>query len=145
MFHQIFVILEGRDALCFIWRESEKEKFLEYFMNVYIFGKVDSPCVCNWLLTTLDSIGLINEKVIKAVKDKFYTDDYFDSFDSLEEAISTSTDVCKILANFSGFELTKWSSNASQIIETCPESELSPNHKNLDLTESTIERVLGVL
>ena len=88
MFHQIFVILEGRDALCFIWRESEKEKFLEYFMNVYIFGKVDSPCVCNWLLTTLDSIGQINEKVVKAVKDKFYTDDYLDSFDSLEGAIS---------------------------------------------------------
>ena len=50
----------------------------------------------------------------------------------------------KYLGN-SGFELTEWSSNASQIIKTFPESELSPNHKNLDLIEPTIERVLGVL
>ena len=39
-------------------------------------------------MKTLDSIGQINEKVVKAVKDKFYTDDYLDSFDSLEGAIS---------------------------------------------------------
>ena len=64
--------------------------------------------------------------------------------DSLEESISTSTGVFKILAN-SGFELTKWLSNTSQIIKTFPESELFPNHKNLDLTKPTIERVLGVL
>ena len=52
--------------------------------------------------------------------------------------------MCKILAN-SGFELTKWSSNASQIIKIFPESELSVNHKNVNLTEPTIEGVLGVL
>ena len=99
-------------------------------MNVHIFGKVDSPSpfVCNWLLkrTALDNIGLFNEKVIKAGIDKFYMDDYLDSFDSLKEGISTSRGVCKILAN-RGFELTKWSSNASQIIKIFPESEQSPN------------------
>ena len=51
--------------------------------------------------------------------------------------------MCKTLAN-SGFELTKWSSNASQTIKTFTESELSPSHINLDLAEPTIERVLGL-
>ena len=46
----------------------------------------------------------------------------------------------KILAN-SGFKLTKWSSNASQTTKTFPESKLSPNHKNLNLTKPKIERV----
>ena len=89
-------------------------------MNVHIFEKVDYPCVCDWLLkkTASDIISLFNEK-----------DDHIDSSESLEEAISTSTGVCKILAN-SGFKLTKWSSNASQIIKIFSESELSPNHKN---------------
>ena len=73
-----------------------------------------------------------------AVIDKFYVDNYLDSFDSLEEAISTSTGMCKILVN-SGIELAKWSFNASQIIKTFPESELSPSHKTLDLTEPIIE------
>ena len=40
MFHQVFVISDDREVLRFIWRESEKEKFLEYVMNVHIFGKV---------------------------------------------------------------------------------------------------------
>ena len=135
MFHQVFVIPEDRDALRFIWREGEEEKFLEYVKNVHIFGKVDSPCVYNWSLKVGNAID-------KAVIDKFYMDDYLDSFNSLEEP--TSTGVCKVLAN-SGFELTKWSPNSSQIIKTFPESELSPNHKNLDLTEPTIERVIRVL
>ena len=71
-------------------------------------------------------------------------DNYLDSLDSLEEPISTSIVLCKILAN-SSFELTKWSSNASQIIKPIPDSEPFPNHKNLDLTEPIIEGVLGVL
>ena len=108
-------------------------------MNVHILGKENSPCVCNWSLkkTALDNIGLFHKKFLKAVIDKFYMDDYLDSFNSLEEAISTSTGVCKSLAS-SGFELTKWLSNVSQIFETFPESELSLNHKNSDLTETTI-------
>ena len=145
-FYQDFVIPEDWDALRFIWLESEKEKTLEYVMNVYIFGKVESPRVCNSRSkrTVLYNIGLFNKKFVKSVIDKFYMDDYLDSFNSLEEPISTSTVVFKILAK-RGFELTKWSSNASQIIKTFPESELFQNHKNLDLTEPTIERVLGVL
>ena len=42
-------------------------------MNDHTFGKVDSPCVCNWLLqrTALDNIGLYNENIVKTVTDKF--------------------------------------------------------------------------
>ena len=111
-------------------------------MNVHIFGKVNSSCVCNWSLEkrALDNIGLFNEKVVKAFIDKLYIDDYLDLFGCSEEAISTSTGVYKILAN-SGFKLTKWSSNASQITKTFPESKLSPNNKNLNLTKPKIERV----
>ena len=94
--------------------------------------------------TALDNIGLFSEKVVKAVIDKFYMDDHLDSFGSFEEAISTSTDVRKILAN-SGFELTKWLSNSPQIIKKFPESELPTNHKSLDLTEPTRETLLGIL
>ena len=74
------------------------------------------------------NVVLFNKEVAKDVIDKFYMDDYLDSFYFLEEAISTSRGVPKILAN-SSFELTKWSSNASRIIKKFPESELSPNQK----------------
>ena len=64
MFHQVFVISDDREVLRFIWRESEKEKFLEYVMNVHIFGKVQSLCVCNWSLkeTALDNIGQLTKR-----------------------------------------------------------------------------------
>ena len=100
MFYQTFVIPEDRNALRFIERESEKEKFLEYVTNVHIFRKVGSPCVCNWSLkkTALDNVGQFNEKNVKAVIDKFYMDDYLDTFNSLEEATFPSTGVYKSLA-----------------------------------------------
>ena len=60
------------------WKERISNN--EYVMNVHIFGKVDSLCVCNWLLKriALDNIGVFNEKVLKAVIDKFYMQDYLD-------------------------------------------------------------------
>ena len=90
MFHQVYVILEDRHLLCFIWQENEKEKFIEYIMNVLVFRKADFLCVCNWSLkrATLKNICLFNKKVVKTVTDMFYMEDYLDSFDSLEEAIS---------------------------------------------------------
>lgn len=75
------------------------------------------------------NVALFNKEVAKDVIDKFYVDNYLDSFCFLEEAILfTSRGVPKILAK-SSFELTKWSSNASKIIKKFPESGLSPNQK----------------
>lgn len=96
--------IEKRYVLC---GETKKEKFLKYFVNAYIFGKISSHCFCIWALkrTVLHYIVLFNAGFLQAAIDKFYIDDYLDSFDFLEEVISAPEGVCKMLAD-SGFELT---------------------------------------
>ena len=53
-------------------------------MNVHLFGKFDSPCSCIWALnkTATNHITNITTRVKDAILDKFYMDDYLDSFDT---------------------------------------------------------------
>ena len=79
-----------------------------------------------------------------AILDNFYIDDYLDSFDTKEEAIETSENVITTLKT-GGFRLTKWISNDQEILSALPSGELSPSSINLDLEDTSIKRVLGIL
>lgn len=48
--YQIFLLERDRDVLHFLWRNTPLDKIGNYVMNVYLFGKIDSPCCANWLL-----------------------------------------------------------------------------------------------
>lgn len=71
-------------------------------------------------------------------------DDYLGSFNSSEEARSTSRQLHKIKGNV-GFHLTKWSSNNAELVQIFPLSKLLRNKVNLGLIEPTVERILEVL
>ena len=52
-------------------------------MNVHLFGKTDSPSCSNWALkkTALDNCKKFNVHAATAVLNKFYMDNYLDSFE----------------------------------------------------------------
>ena len=50
MCHQIFVSPKERDALRFVWRKFSTDPTEDYRMSVHIFGKIDSPCIANWVV-----------------------------------------------------------------------------------------------
>ena len=101
MFHQIYARSKDRDALQFLWRENPLLPISEFFMNVDLFGKMDSPCCGNSTLkrTALDRVNYYPKRVIDAVLTRFYMDDYLDSFSNKEEAINVSTKVKQLLSN----------------------------------------------
>ena len=73
-------------------------------MQAHILGKTDSP---NWALKS-KALGNKTEyiaRVIEAIQDYFYMDDYLDSFPSLEQAISVIVHVIQLLKS-SGFNLS---------------------------------------
>ena len=49
MYHQIFVSLKDRDALGFVWHKFSTDPIEDYRMSVHVFGKIDSPCIANWV------------------------------------------------------------------------------------------------
>ena len=55
------------------------------------FSKTDSPNCSIWALrkSALDSCETCNAHVVNAVSNKFYMVDYFDSFDNVDEAVTT--------------------------------------------------------
>ena len=53
MFHQIFVTEKDQDVLHFLWRDTPSDNIDIYVMNPHLFGKIDSTCCTNWLLTKI--------------------------------------------------------------------------------------------
>ena len=107
IFHQIFVLEKDQDALRFLWRDTPSDKIDDYVTNVYLFGKIDSPCCANWLLkkTAFDRKDTYPENIISKILDNFYMDDYLDdSFPNKDSVISTIRDVISILRT-GGFRL----------------------------------------
>ena len=90
MFHQIFVLEKGRDALRFLWRDTLSDKIDNYVMNVHLFGKIDSLCYPNWSLKkiALDEKNTYPENIVSKILDNYYMDDYLDSFSDKDSAIS---------------------------------------------------------
>ena len=113
-------------------------------MEADIFGKTDSPCCAKWALKSiaLDNKTEYSARVIEAILDHFYMNDYLDSFPSLEQAISVIVDVIQLLKT-SGFSLTKFVSNNQEILKyTTQELPLKNKLVNLDLNQTSIERTL---
>ena len=139
MFHQVRVLPSDRDALRFLWRFTENLPVDTYHINVDLFGKTDSPSCSNWALrkTALDSCKKFNVHAANAVLNKFYMNNYLDSFDNLEEAITR-------LLTFSGLNLAKFISNNRIILKNLSRESLSSSVANLDLEELATDRALGI-
>ena len=105
MFHQVWVLPSDCDARRFLWRFKEYLLVGTYQKNVYLFGQTDCPSSLRWALrkTSLDNYEKFNVHIVNAVLNKFYMDDYLNSFDNLDEAITTIHDITRSLT-FSGFK-----------------------------------------
>ena len=146
MYHQIKVTENDQDVLRFVWRDNTDKEIVDHMMKVHIFGKVDSPCIANWVIKRIasDQSSQYKNEIKKIIKQSFYMDDYLDCFPSQEKAIETVHKVIKILST-GEFRLTKWLSNSKHIFKTLSPAERSPKVVNLDLKDMPIERGLDII
>ena len=146
MYHQIKVTENDQDVLRFVWRDNTDKEIVDHMMKVHIFGKVDSPCIANWVIKRIasDQSSQYKNEIKKIIKQSFYMDDYLDCFPSQEKAIETVHKVIKILST-GEFRLTKWLSNSKHIFKTLSPAERSPKVVNLDLNDMPIERGLDII
>ena len=109
MFHQIRVLYNDRDVLCFLWCEHIFDPIEDFKVNVHLFWKIELPCIANWTLqkTVKDNGDQISFRSSCAMLENFYMDNYLDSFPMTQKAINTCIEVIKILSS-GGFKLTKF-------------------------------------
>ena len=99
MYHQTFVSPKNRDALRFVWRKFSTDPIEDYRMSVHILGKIDSPCIANWVVrkTAKEQTKSYSKKAIESILEHFYMNDFLDSFSSQPESINTCKEISEIL------------------------------------------------
>ncbi|XP_073821253.1 uncharacterized protein [Musca autumnalis] len=144
MFHQVFIREEDRNAQRFLWRgESDGEPDV-YVMNVMIFGASCSPCISQYV-KNINADKFISKypTAAAAIKNNHYVDDYLDSVDTVEEAITLAQNV-KYIHGMAGFNIRNWICNNKSVLAAMNDSN-GRQQKSLNLgNEIEIEKVLGV-
>ena len=144
MFHQVHVTLEDQNVLW--WPEGNLSKRpVSYKMTVHLFGGTWSPSSCAYALrhTAEDNGGSYSSEAVKTVIGNFYVDDCLKSMPTVHEAIDLVSELKKLTAQ-GGFNLTKWTSNDSDVIEKVPFNDRSKKAQERSLDTPTEDRALGV-
>ena len=115
MFLQVGILARDQISLRFLWRVDTTSDMVVHQYNRHIFGARDSPtCASFALRQTETDIMFTYPEAASVVNEKFYMDDYLDSFENVTHAIKISRDLVSLL-KLGGFNLTKFVSNADEI------------------------------
>ncbi|XP_062541842.1 uncharacterized protein LOC134209834 [Armigeres subalbatus] len=145
MYHQLRIREEDKRAQRFLFRNDPSAKPEVYVMDVATFGSTSSPCsaqyVKNW--NAREFAGQF-PAAAKAIVENHYVDDYFDSSDTIEEAVALAKDV-RYVHSKGGFELRNWVSNSREFLEAMGERKENQCVRFGEDKESGSERVLGIV
>lgn len=140
MFHQVEIRPEDRDSQRFFFRGKDRNRPPDvYRMRVMMFGAVSSPSCAQFVKNeNAKSFEKIFPGVERAIVKQHYVDDYVDSTDTVEEAITLASNVTSVHKK-GGFRLVKWISNSEEFMRSIPEEMRLPDHDKLSQV-----RMLGV-
>ena len=140
MYMQVSVRPDDRKFLRFLWG-TDKPDFYEY--TRFVFGAKCSPtCAIYALRKCADDNVNTHPHIRDIVYNNFYMDNFFESTDSIEEALRLYQDLRAVL-KLGGFNLTKWTSTSKDILD-----EIAENHRDIAEEEmnqpKTLKRILGI-
>ena len=145
MFLQVGVLARDQPSLRFLWREDPTSSVVVHQYTRHIFGARDSPTCANFALqkTASDNQAEYPEAA-SAVVQKFYMDDYLDSFENTADALNLSKDLVAML-KLGGFNLTKFVSNVPEVTTALnPDNrESNPSVKDICKSPDQSSHVLG--
>jgi hypothetical protein len=145
MFHQVLVSPSDGPAFRFLWREPGTIHPPDvYQMVVHLFGAVSSPSVCLNALQQAAKDSDDPEGLLHQITRHFYMDNWFVSFSTTTEAISTANRLTDALKR-GGFPLTQWATSSQIIRESLPAQQQDAKPINMDLDAEPIERTFGLV
>lgn len=145
MYHQILIRKADRRAQLFLFRNTPDQPPSVYVMDVATFGSKCSPSQAQYVKNrNASEFSKQFPEAAVAIEKKHYVDDYFDSVDTVEEAINRAKEV-RFIHSKGGFEIRNWVSNSGTFLDELGEAKVSQAvHLNRDKDSGT-ERVLGIV
>ncbi|XP_065085675.1 uncharacterized protein LOC135707720 [Ochlerotatus camptorhynchus] len=145
MYHQMLVRLVDRLAQCFLYRKTPEEAPEVYVMDRCTFGSACSPCTAQFVKNrNAEEYAELYPDAAAAIIHKHYVDDYFDSTNTVQEAVKRALDV-KMIHLAAGFHIRNWMSNSAEFLtqlgEAKPEQTAYFSHDK----HAATERVLGIV
>ncbi|XP_055610704.1 uncharacterized protein LOC129757483 [Uranotaenia lowii] len=144
MYHQIGIRRSDKQAQRFLYRDEPTDPPEIFVMDVATFGSTCSPCSAQYIKNR-NAKDFADEypDAAAAIVDNTYVDDYLDSADSVEEAVTRAQQVKKI-HSAGGFRIRNWVSNSTEVLEKLEEpTERQVVHFSANKT-TNMERILGV-
>lgn len=141
-YRQIKVAPEDRLYQLILWRENPSQPIEIYQLNTVTYGTSAAPYLATRCLTKLaeDSISS-NPTASAALMKETYVDDIMTGAYSLETAKCLLTEVQKLLST-AKFELRKYCSNNSSILNTIPDAHKQPY---LQIGSKEVVKTLGLI
>lgn len=144
MYRQILVHPADQHFQHILWRESTDEPIVEYALQTVTYGTASAPYLA---VRTLRQLSIDNElaypEAARIVREDFYVDDLLSGAYSQSDAIFIRRQLSELLSK-SGFNLRKWVSNDSDVLNEIPlkDRELQ-NPLLIDLNETVT--ALGIV
>ncbi|XP_058811010.1 uncharacterized protein LOC131675893 [Topomyia yanbarensis] len=145
MYHQLRIRVKDKQAQRFLYRFDSAQPVQIYVMDVATFGSTCSPCSAQFVKNlNAENFEKRYPDAAAAIIEKHYVDDYFDSVDTVEEAIKRASEV-RLIHLQGGFEIRNWVSNSKEFLQAMGEQCCNHSiHFHQD-KETEMERVLGIV
>ncbi|KAL4121517.1 hypothetical protein QTP88_014012 [Uroleucon formosanum] len=125
MYRQILICDEDRVYQHILWRNSPREQVREYELCTITYGMNAAPYFAIRCLHQLDlENGPEFPLATNLLRTSTYVDDIIAGADSVEDIVLLQQQVIKLLQSGS-FQLKKWASNCSNILQNVPREDLA--------------------
>jgi len=145
MYHQILIKPSDRDYLRILWRFSPQSQIDEYRLCTVTYGTSAAPFQA---LRTVQELATVNGATwplaASVLLNDTFVDDVLTGGNTIEDTLECQSQLISLCA-MAQFQLRKWASNTTQILQTVAEEDraISPSVL-LDTSEQSELRVLGL-
>ncbi|XP_055910058.1 uncharacterized protein LOC129944558 [Eupeodes corollae] len=147
MFHRIRIKSEDQQCQRILWREGDTSRQpTVYIMEVMMFGPRCSPTCAQYVKNHHANLFKLEcPEAVDGLTKRTYVDDYFNSHNSVEEAISVTRDAIRICHTMN-FDLVGIQSNSRGLLDQMPKGYVNSKLVSIDPNESDcfFSKVLGM-
>ncbi|XP_013178804.1 PREDICTED: uncharacterized protein LOC106125929, partial [Papilio xuthus] len=144
MYRQVKVSKTDVDFQRILWRENSEDELQHFRLLRVTFGTSSAPYLA---VKSLQQIAhdegadfpLASNRVLK----DFYVDDLMTGCQNVEEGIKIYHEMKKLLGR-GGFELQRWSTNNSELLDHIQEDHRQATGGHLELKIDTVSKILGL-